>query len=196
MLSLMMIFEWVAVVAGVACVWLLLRQNIWTFPIGLLFSVITLVILVQQRLYANSIETAYYLVMNAYGWWLWSRSDPALANDNSTALKVTLMPSHWWPPMAALALVVTLGFGWLLARFTDADLAYLDSATTTGAFIAMWMSARKYLQSWVLWFVVDVAYIGLYAYKGLPGYALLYLIYLGLAVAGWRAWQQDRLARA
>lgn len=181
------LFEWVALVAGVACVWLLIKQNIWTFPIGLLFSVVTLAVLIQQKLYANSIETAYYLVMNAYGWWWWTRGQ----QDTGSELPVTRMPARWWLGLAGLGVLVTLALGRFLESYTDADLAYIDSATTTAAFIAMWMSARKYLQSWALWLVVDIAYVGLYLYKDLPTYALLYIIYLGLAVVGWRAWQRN-----
>lgn len=181
------LFEWVALVAGVACVWLLIKQNIWTFPIGLLFSVVTLAVLIQQKLYANSIETAYYLVMNAYGWWWWTRGQQGTGSE----LVVTRMPGRWWFGLAGLGVLVTLALGGFLDSYTDADLAYIDSATTTAAFVAMWMSARKYLQSWVLWLVVDIAYVGLYVYKGLPTYAVLYVIYLGLAVVGWRAWQRN-----
>jgi len=181
------LFEWVALVAGVACVWLLIKQNIWTFPVGLLFSVLTLAVLVQQKLYANSIETAYYLVMNAYGWWWWTRAQP----QAETELPVTWMPQHWWLWLLVLAGLTTWALGSFLDHFTDADIAYIDSATTTAAFIAMWMSARKYLQSWLLWFAVDVAYVGLYIYKDLPTYAVLYVVYLGLAVVGWQAWQRS-----
>lgn len=179
------LFEWVALVAGVACVWLLIKQNIWTFPIGLLFAAVTLAVFIQQKLYASSIETTYYLIMNAYGWWWWTRG------QDGGELPVTRMPGHWWFGLLVLAGLITFILGSFLDRYTDADIAYIDSATTTAAFIAMWMSARKYLQSWALWLAVDIAYVGLYLYKDLPTYAVLYVIYLGLAVVGWQAWQRN-----
>lgn len=181
------LFEWVALIAGVACVWLLIKQNIWTFPIGLLFSVVTLAVLIQQKLYANSIETTYYLIMNAYGWWWWKSSQQGAGGE----LAVTRMPTRWWLWLFGLAAMTTWALGSFLASYTDADLAYIDSATTSAAFIAMWMSARKYVQSWPLWLAVDIAYVGLYLYKDLPTYAVLYVIYIGLAVVGWQAWQRN-----
>lgn len=181
------LFEWVALIAGVACVWLLIKQNIWTFPIGLLFSAVTLAVLIRSNLYANSIETAYYLVMNAYGWWWWQRG----GNSTTNELSVTYMRSSWWVWVIGIGIFSTWALGTVLTRYTDADIAYIDSATTSAAFIAMWMSARKYLQSWPLWLAVDIAYVALYIYKGLPTYAVLYVIYLGLAVVGWQAWRRE-----
>ena len=74
-------------------------------------------------------------------------------------------------------------------RFTDAELVWLDSTTTVMSFVAMWMTARKYLENWVLWWVVDVIATGMYIYKGIWPYAVLYAVYLGMAVWGWRAWK-------
>ncbi len=185
---MLFLFEWLALAAGIACVWLLMRQNIWTFPIGMVFSALTVVVLVYQNLYANVLEMAYYLFMNGYGWYVWQRGERAGA-QRIGELPVTDTPTAVYLPLLVVFVVVSLGLGYGFARWTDADLAYWDSASTTGAFVAMWMSARKYLQSWVLWFVVDVVYVGLYFYKGLFGYSLLYLVYLAMAIAGWRAWR-------
>jgi len=187
---LLTLFEWVALISGIVCVVLLLRQNIWTFPIGLVFSAVTLVILINQRLYVNSIEMAYYLAMNGYGWWFWARGH-ANERHQQDELPVSHMPASWWPLVLTVGVVVAVVLGYLFDSYTDASVAYWDSATTVSAFIAMWMSARKYLQSWVLWFLVDIAYVGLYYYKDLPTYVILYVLYIPLAVMGWQAWQRD-----
>ena len=89
--------------------------------------------------------------------------------------------------------------GYLFAQYTQADMAYADSLTTVASFVAMWMSARKYLSSWVAWFLIDIVQIGLYVLKGLssdPGlffYAALYTVYLAMAIWGWLSWRR-RLA--
>ncbi len=189
MADLLVVFEWLALISGVACVWLLVRENILTFPIGLIFSALTLVVLYYQRLYANLGETAYYLIMNAYGWYHWSRG-LRVANQRVAELPVQPFTLRLGLVCVLLWALGSAGLGWSLSN-TDADLPYWDSASTVGAFLAMWMSARKYLASWVLWFVVDVVYVGLYLYKGLEPYALLYLIYLGMAVWGWLTWRKQ-----
>ena len=66
--------------------------------------------------------------------------------------------------------------GWLFDNYSAADLAYLDSLTTFASFVAMWMTAQKYLSSWVAWFIIDVIQIGLYSYNGLYFYAFLFNI--------------------
>ena len=79
--------------------------------------------------------------------------------------------------------------GYALTSYTDADLAYPDSFTTVASFIAMYMSAKKFLESWYLWFIVDVIQVILYLIKGIELYALLYFIYLVMAFFGWKAWK-------
>ena len=80
--------------------------------------------------------------------------------------------------------------GWFFDTQTNADLPYWDSTTTVLSFVAMWMTARKYVENWPVWLVVNVIATGMYLVKGIEFYALLYAIYLGMAVMGWRAWRQ------
>ena len=81
--------------------------------------------------------------------------------------------------------------GWFFASQTDADLPYWDSATTVLSFVAMWMTARKFVENWIVWLIVDVIATAIYAYKGIDFYALLYAIYFGMAIMGWRAWRRS-----
>ena len=80
--------------------------------------------------------------------------------------------------------------GTLLARFTNASLPYVDSATTTTSLIAQWMMARKILENWIVWVAVDVVYIGMFLFKNLYLTALLYLVFLVLAAIGYRQWKK------
>ena len=91
--------------------------------------------------------------------------------------------------LASILVIGSAVMGYVLTSFTDADLAYPDSFTTVASFIAMYLSARKYLESWYLWFIVDVVQVILYLIKGIELYALLYFIYLVMAFLGWRAWR-------
>jgi nicotinamide mononucleotide transporter len=98
--------------------------------------------------------------------------------------------------LLAITLIGSIIMGFYFARYTQADMAYVDSLTTVASFVAMWMSARKLLSSWVAWFVIDVVQIGLYIVKGMnanPGlflYAGLYGVYLLMAVWGWLQWRK------
>ena len=78
--------------------------------------------------------------------------------------------------------------GDLLARYSDAALPHLDSFTTWGAIVATFMVARKIIENWIYWFVIDAVYIYLYLERDLDWYAGLYLVYLVMIVVGFRAW--------
>ncbi|MDP6376471.1 MAG: nicotinamide riboside transporter PnuC [Pseudomonadales bacterium] len=180
--------SFVGLTSGLLCVWLLIRENIWTFPIGLLYAVVSVVVMLNARLYADTLLNVYYVVMNAYGWYFWLYRGERSTDDE---LLITHMPRHLTATIGSLVVLGTLVMGWWFDTRTDADLAYWDSATTTMSFAAMWMSARKYIENWVVWLVVDAIATVMYFYKNIPFYGLLYGIYLAMAFWGWRAWRKS-----
>jgi len=179
--------ELTGLISGLLCVWLLIRQNIWTFPIGLLYSVVSVLVFSQERLYADVLLNAYYVLMNGYGWYYWLYGG---GQRTPGTLPVTFTPPRIRWALIVLVAAATLAMGWFLDTRTNADLPYWDSATTTMSFAAMWMTARKYIDNWVVWLVVDVIATGMYTYKGIDFYAVLYGVYLIMAVMGWRAWKR------
>ena len=190
--------ELLGLVSGLLCVWLLIKENYLTFPIGLLYAVITVVVVIRADLYADVVLNLYYVGMNAYGWYYWMRGGAQRGRDidNTGTRPVGWVPSSQWPLLIVLLVIGTWSMGWYFATYTEASLPYPDSFTTIASFIAMWMSARKYVESWIWWFVIDVIQIGLYVVKGIEAYAVLYFVYLILAVLGWRAWRQNTVPRA
>ena len=175
--------------SGLLCVWLLIRQNIWTFPIGLAYAAVTVFVMARNQLYADVLLNAYYVAINAYGWWYWSRG--GVQGDDE-------LPVTWTPNSTRLTLIIISVAGiaamtWTLSN-TDADLVFWDSTTTVLSFVAMWMTARKYVENWIVWFVVDVIAAIMYVYKGITLYAVLYAVYLIMAVWGWRAWRASQIA--
>ncbi len=193
--------ELIGVASGLICVWLLARENVLTFPVGLGYSLVTVYVVAQANLYADVLLNLYYVVMNAYGWFYWLRGAQA------QRLAGRLVPQNLDRALAiSLVVIILVGsvlMGLMFDRFSQADFAFADSFTTVASFVAMWMTARKYLASWIAWFVIDVVQIVVYLLKGAqdPGlylYAGLYTVYLAMAVMGWRSWrlsqQQAQLA--
>jgi len=173
-------------ISGLLCVWLLIRANIWTFPIGLIYAVVSVIVFFEARLYADVVLNGYYVLMNAYGWYYWLRGDVG-----AVAIEVPIRRAGG-RVMVAAGMVIVVGtavMGTAFARGTDADLPYWDSLIVVASFAAMWLTARKYIENWILWFGVDVIATGVYLVKGIEFYALLYAVYLVMAVAGWRAWR-------
>ena len=190
--------EATGLISGIACVWLLIREHVLTFPIGMLYAVVTVVVVARAMLFADVVLNFYYVLMNAYGWYYWLYGGQKLRRSAGELLPQRISLAA----VAGLLVITLLGslvMGYVFDAYTQADLAYIDSLTTAASFVAMWMSARKYLSSWIAWFAIDVVQIGLYAVKGLstdPGlffYAGLYTVYLVMAVWGWLRWR-ERLA--
>ena len=181
--------EVLGLISGLLCVWLLIKENIWTFPIGLLYALITVVVVYNERLFADVILNFYYVVMNAFGWYFWLFGGQSRRSQD--ALEVGVIPLKQIAWIVLIMASGTLLMGWGFSTYSNADLAYADSFTTVASFIAMYLAAKKYLESWYLWFVVDVVQVILYVVKGIELYALLYLIYLGMAYWGWKAWKES-----
>ena len=178
--------EATGLVSGLVCVLLLIRQNIWNWPIGLLYSLVSVVVFYRSRLYADLALHVFYIVMNAYGWYYWGF---AKRSPQQLELPVTRTPARVGFTLLLAVVLATAAMGWTLASRTDAAVPYWDSATTTMSFAAMWLTARKHIENWIVWLVVDVIATGIYLFKGLEMYALLYGVYIGMAVAGWWAWR-------
>jgi len=180
--------ELVGLASGLLCVWLLIKENVLTFPIGLIYALVTVVVVARANLFADVILNVYYVGMNAYGWYFWLYG--AKERREHEVLLVGWVPRRQWVGIVAVTIAGTALMGWYFATQTSAALPYPDSFTTVASFVAMWMSARKYLESWILWFVIDVVQVALYVMKDIEAYAVLYLVYLGMAVFGWIAWRK------
>ncbi len=187
--------ELTGVISGLLCVWLLIKEHVLTFPIGMLYASVTVIVVARALLYADVVLNLYYVVMNAYGWYYWVYGGKQLRASQGELLPQRLARSTLIR-LLGITFIGSVVMGFYFARYTQAEMVYFDSLTTVASFVAMWMSARKLLSSWVAWFVIDVVQIGLYTVKGMDAnsglflYAGLYGVYLLMAVYGWLQWRQ------
>lgn len=174
--------EIVAVVTGLAYVLLTVRRNRWCWVAGGISSLILAVLAAQSRLPMQSGLQAWYVVMSVYGWLQWSQ--PA-------AGRIVLWSAgrHLAGVIASLA-VAALAARWL-ATETQAAWPLLDAATTTLSLFATWQVARMVRENWLYWIVIDAVSLVLYAAQGLALTAVLFAIYLVVAVAGYIAWRRQ-----
>lgn len=182
----------VAFVTGVATVWLAARQHIWNWPIGIVNVALYAVLFFQVKLYADAGLQVVYLVLAVYGWWAWLRG-----GAQGGPLTVRRVSARLFLSVAAIGALFATVLGMSLARFTDADVPLLDSALTGASLVGQFLMTRKYLESWAVWVVADVVYVGLFVSRELYLTALLYAIFTGLALYAWRewlrSWQSDQL---
>lgn len=186
--------EVVSVAFGLAYVILAARENIWCWPAAFISTSTAVVLFWGVSLLMESALNVYYLAMAVYGWWQWQYGSA----DNS-ALKI----SRWQGKQHVLALAVivtlTLLSGYLLSNNTGAAYPYVDSFTTWSAVVTTWMVARKILQNWLYWIVINTVSVWLFNERGLHLYALLFIAYIVIAVFGylnWRKKYQHELATA
>lgn len=183
-MSIDQILEIAGVIFTLLNVYLLTRQRILAWPLGLIGVSIYTYIFYSAQLYSDFILHIVYMILNAYGWWYWSTG----RQDTSEDIPVTTLSvrDRWtW------ILVIIGGFliwGYVMHTFTDAALPYPDAFTTVTSLVAQYLLARKKIENWILWIVVDVVAITIYSYKGLYPTSFLYTILLLLSISGYISW--------
>lgn len=179
-------------VTGAVCVWLVARQHIANWPIGIANNVFFIVLFAQAGLYADAGLQIVFIALAAYGWWSWTHGG---GPGTTTALRVRRTTAAEWTVLAAAGAVGVLALTLLLSRATDSTVPFWDAATTGLSLMATYGQCRKLVESWWLWIAADLVYIPLYAYKGLYLTSLLYVGFLALCVAGLLGWRRDLPAR-
>jgi len=179
-------WELIGAASGLLCVWLIIRENIWNWPVGLAYALVSLLVFYKARLYSDLVLHVFYVFMNGYGWYYWLRG--AGARGTGGRLVVARLRKRSASLLGVATVIGIVAMGWLFDYYTDADLAYWDSTTTVMSFAAMWMAAHKYIENWIVWLVIDVLATGIYIFKGIWPYAVLYGLYIPMAVWGWMAW--------
>lgn len=177
---------------GAACVLLAALRKIWTFPIGIANNIVFAALFFDSALYADAALQVVYLVLGVQGWIIWARNPGAVRHD---ALAIRRTPVWAIPWLIAAAVGMTVIIAWVLQTFTDSTTEVADAGTTAVSLVAQFMLNRRWLETWLVWIVVDVAYIGLYASKSLWITAVLYALFIGLCVFGMRSWMAARAER-
>ncbi len=176
--------ELAAAFVGLVGVYLGVRQNVWSWPLGIANVALYFFVFLDAKLYADMGLQVVYLVLSIYGWYEWLYGGPQ---------RTTLPVSRTSARHAVVLVALGAGGAWLtgavLHRHTDAALPYLDSVVTSTSLVAQWMMTRKMLECWIVWVAVDVVYVGMFIYKALYITAGLYAVFCVLAVLGYRQWK-------
>ncbi|SMO85027.1 nicotinamide riboside transporter PnuC [Gracilimonas mengyeensis] len=179
--------EWIAVITGLMSVWFSMKENILVYPTGIVSVLIYVYLAFQYKLYADMGVNFYYFVMSVYGWYYWTQTDEENLNQ-----KPVTTNSRQENLISAALLFGSFGILYfVLSNFTDSDVAFWDATTTSFAIVGMWLMARKTLESWVAWIITDLISIPLYFYKGLVLTSFQFLVFTGLAFAGYFAWKKS-----
>jgi nicotinamide mononucleotide transporter len=188
------LIELVATFFGLACVWLTIRQSVWCWPVGLVQVGLYVWIFLHARLYSDVLLHVVYVGLGVYGWYHWVRGG-ARGDGGAPTVPVSTLSRGAAAGWIAVAAAGTGVLGLAMHQFTDASLPYWDAAIASLSLVAQYLLARKVLETWPFWVVVDVLAIGVYGTKGLYITCGLYSVFLVLALTGWAAWRTSMQAR-
>ena len=189
-------YEWIgletaAVLLGVAYLLLVMRENSFCWYCAFASTCIYIWVFGDVRLYMESALNAYYMLMAVYGWYQWQRG-----GTRSKGIKLSYWSLNSHLAAIGLVLILSLISGYLLSQNTNASLPYIDSFTTWASFITTFMVARKIVENWIYWIVIDSVSIFLYIDRELYQTAGLFTLYLVLAVVGYIAWRNAYLKQS
>jgi nicotinamide mononucleotide transporter len=187
-------FELICAITGIIYLYFSVKQNIWLWPLGIITSGYSVIVFFNSHLYADMSLNVYYVVVSIYGWYHWVTQKN---NSNQSSLKITVLSLKGWGSYLLALIVLSLIFAWILINIPQkigippSALPWLDAALTAGSIVATWMLARKVLDQWLWWIVIDFISVGMYIYKNLNYIAILFVVNTIMAVVGYLNWKKD-----
>jgi nicotinamide mononucleotide transporter len=174
--------ETLGFVTGAACVYLVVREDVLNFPVGIANDIFFLVLFFRARLFGDSGLLLVYVALGLHGWYLW-----LYGGYDRTTLRITRASQTTLFVLALITLTATACLAFILWTVRGA-LPVLDAFTTVLSLVAQYMLNKKYFENWFVWIFADVIYIYIYVSRNLSLTALLYLAFLVLCFAGVRSW--------
>lgn len=176
-------------VLGLIYIWLEYRASIALWIVGVIMPALDIFLYWSHGLFGDAGLAAYYTLAAFYGYMVWKFGKKSGQTDNQE-MPITHFPMRQVVPVLAFFLVAWGVTYYVLDTWTNSTVPLLDSFTNALSFVGLWALARKYLEQWLFWMVVDVISCMLYVQKGIPFKALLYGLYVVIAVMGWFKWRK------
>jgi len=172
-------------VTGGVCVWLVVREHLWNWPVGLANNIFFFVLFLQGRLFADMSLQIVYFGLGIYGWLNW-----ILGGENRTTLKISRTTRAEWVALTTAIPLATWGLREILLAVNGAA-PFWDSLTTVLSLAAQYLLCRKRFENWFFWIAADVIYVPLYLSRQLPLTAVLYAVFLAMCLVGVREWKRS-----
>lgn len=198
------IFEVIGFVLGLLYLWWEYHADSRLWIVSVIMPLISMVVYISNGIYADASIDVYYFIIAIYGYIVWTRDNRKnISNQEESKIKIerggkSNMPITHIPPLNLLRAVMLFVLLWggiycVLKYVTDSTIPIADSFTTSLSIVAMWMLAKKYIEQWIGWIIVDIVNIFLYSYKGIYLYATLNAIYTIIGIIGYFNWRRMML---
>ena len=186
--------EIIGAVTGLLYLYFSVKQNIWLWPVGLITSAFYIIVFYNSQLYADMSLNIYYLIISIYGWRHW-----LLRKDNvyHKSIKISSLDPKEWTIYLAAATFITIALGLILVNmpqklgFKPSSVPWWDAFLTAGSIVATWMLARKIIEQWLWWILIDAISVGVFFYKGLYSTVILFVVNTLIAIIGYIKWKND-----
>lgn len=162
------------------------RGSIYGWPLGIIGAALYTYIFAKSTLYAEAVLQAIYIIMGAYGWVNWiklgrsSKQRPVFKINKVTGLTAIII---WF--------VFSIVIGYLLNKYSNAEVPYIDALLGVGGLVTTYLMARKYLENWLVWIAIDISSALLFFSRELYATSALYVAFTVLAVQGYYLWKKD-----
>ena len=175
--------QWLAFIFNVIYVILAAKENIWCWFFGFVGVALLFVIYLDARLFSDALLQVFYMIMSVYGWINWSKKDSRIIPITRASLRDHLL-------YISIGVFATFLLGFIFSQM-EAAVPYADAFTSAFAVVATFLVARKVLENWIYWIVIDTVCVGVYWYRQLALLSLLFAIYSILAMVGWIKWHRN-----
>jgi len=183
--------EALAATTGLVGVWLTTKQNIWCWPIALISIIASLFVFFSEKLYQDALLQVFYFALTIYGWYNWLHG-----GNNHQVLSISRISKKQLIVYLFILIVSVLSLSYIFKNYTDAALPFWDSISLAGGIIGTIWMAKKWIEHWLLWIVVDIICTGIYLYKGLTFFTIQFFIFTLLAIYGYYTWKTQMQSNA
>lgn len=180
--------ELLGTTAGLIYIVLSIKQKIWLWPVGIVNVTLYIYVFFVSKFYADMALQFFYLFISFFGWYNWIHGK---REENNTHLPVAKINLKLGIILLFVSLIIFVIIAYVLVNFTDSEIPYWDAFTTAFSITATWMLARKIIEHWLIWIMVDLVSAGLYIFKGLYPTTFLFLVFTILAFVGYFEWRKN-----
>ena len=189
-----MLIEWLSnnyievfgAIAGIVFIFLEIRVSVWLWPVGIITSAVYVWVFLNEKLYADMSLQVYYIVISIFGWIWWLKG----TSRENEKLQITNLQFKTGIRLMLIFVILFAAMWSTLKYLTDSPVPAWDAFITAGSAVATWMLARKILQHWLLWIIVNAAAVTLFIKIGLYPTAILYAVYGIMSFIGLREWRK------
>lgn len=180
--------ELIGAITGLIYLYLEIKQNLWLWPLGFITSAFYVYIFFVSKFYADMGLQVYYLVISVYGLYHWLYGGN---KDKVDSLSVTRITRKLVIHLSLVTIVLFFAIEYILEQYTDSPVPIGDAFTTALSITATWMLARKIIEHWWLWVIINSVSLGLYLYKGLYPTSVLFVFYTTMSFVGYYQWRKE-----